>query len=61
MCMLGLYLAGYSDIGNFKGEKMKYGIVTNRYGSAWWYGCYNDFETAKKIAKKVNGKVVIFN
>lgn len=40
---------------------MKYGIVTNRFGSAWWYGCYNDYETAKSIAEKVNGKVVIFD
>lgn len=38
---------------------MKYAIITDNFGQAWWYGCYNDLETAKTIAEKVNGKVVI--
>ena len=37
-----------------------FAVVAEFCGTVAWYGLYADEETAKKIAEKVNGKVVIF-
>lgn len=37
-----------------------FAVVADFCGTVAWYGLYADMETAKKVAEKVNGRIVIW-
>ena len=40
---------------------MKYAVIANgEFNNAVWYGTFDDLGTAKDVAEKVSGKVVIW-
>ena len=38
----------------------KYAVMSERFGCLAWWGLYKEQETAKKVAEKVDGKVVLW-